>query len=273
MKFLCMSVCLLTALGGAVAAQSPTAGVGAGPTNWSGPYVGLSLGYGSSNADIETRGLNGLGAGPVIGPLFDNTVNAIRNGRRPARIGIDSRGFVGGVVGGYNFQPNPNGGLVFGVESDLMTTSLRASNLSIGAFNEPSRFAQDIDFLGTVRGRVGVAFDDVLVYATAGLAFARTSTSATFSGANAGPVAYAGQSNSLVAGAVYGGGVEFRLRRPSPLIPQGGPSMGIGISIYVIDLNDSPQLPVLDSFSGAGFASKPENNNILIGAVRTTFTF
>lgn len=273
MKVLCLSACVLVASAAAASAQSGAPATSRGATNWTGPYVGLTLGYGSASAAVETRGLNGPGAGPVIGPLFENTVNAIRNNRRPGRLDINGSGIVGGAVAGYNYQPNPGGGLVFGVETDLTATSIRADATSIGSFNEPSRISQRTDFVGTVRGRVGVAFDNVLVYATGGFAYARTATAASFSEANGGPVAFAGRSNSLVSGAVYGGGVEVRVPRGSPLNPLDTSTMTIGASLHRIHFasTTTPILSIIDP--RVGFASKPDDSTTYIGVVRTTFTF
>lgn len=57
--------------------------------------------------------------------------------------------FIGGVHAGCNWQENE---LVYGLEGDVS-------------------FGDDIDYLASVRGRLGVAVDQLLVYATAGVAF------------------------------------------------------------------------------------------------------
>jgi len=76
---------------------------------------------------------------------------------------------VGGLQVGYNWQ---RGQYVFGVEADIDVIS-------------------DLN-LGTIRGRIGFAPDNLLIYATAGLAFAD-----------------GGSDNTT--GFVIGGGVEFNL--------------------------------------------------------------
>ena len=68
-------------------------------------------------------------------------------------------GLLGGVQAGYNWQSGP---LVFGVEGDLQLNGAE-DTFAPWKFSNP--------WFGTVRGRVGYAFNNVLIYATGGLAF------------------------------------------------------------------------------------------------------
>ena len=68
-------------------------------------------------------------------------------------------GVFGGVQGGYNWQ---NGPLVFGLEGDIQA-SAADDTFAAWKFSNP--------WFGTVRGRVGYAFNNVLIYGTGGLAF------------------------------------------------------------------------------------------------------
>ena len=68
-------------------------------------------------------------------------------------------GFVGGAQAGYNFQ---TGSWVFGVEGDLQATGA-SDTFAPWKFSNP--------WFGTVRGRAGWAFSNILFYGTAGLAF------------------------------------------------------------------------------------------------------
>jgi len=69
-------------------------------------------------------------------------------------------GFVGGAQAGYNFfQTGP---WVFGVEGDLQATGA-SDTFAPWKFSNP--------WFGTVRGRAGYAFNNILFYGTAGLAF------------------------------------------------------------------------------------------------------
>jgi len=84
-------------------------------------------------------------------------------------------GFGGGTLG-YNWQ---TGQLVLGVEADAAWANINA-NAGIPGLLTASAKIQD---MGTVRGRIGYAFDQVLVYGTGGYAWADTKLSATALGA------------------------------------------------------------------------------------------
>ncbi len=61
----------------------------------------------------------------------------------------DDTVFIGGVHVGFNRQA---GNVVYGIEGDV-------------------NFADDIDYLASIRARLGFAYDSALIYATAGYAF------------------------------------------------------------------------------------------------------
>jgi outer membrane immunogenic protein len=94
-------------------------------------------------------------AGPYIGGNLGYSWGSISgNPTQPS-------GFSGGIQGGYNFQPG-NGPWVFGIEGDLQVTG--ADDMFA-----PWKFSNP--WFGTVRGRGGYTFSNILLYATAGLAF------------------------------------------------------------------------------------------------------
>lgn len=78
---------------------------------------------------------------------------------------VEADGYVAGGYAGYNFQ---SGALVFGIEGDLAATDL--SETSGGVTLES-------DLTGSIRGRIGYAFDRILAYGTGGVAFADVSAS------------------------------------------------------------------------------------------------
>jgi outer membrane immunogenic protein len=92
-------------------------------------------------------------AGPYLGGnlgySFGNVSNSVT---KPS-------GFTGGVQGGYNWQ---SGNVVFGAEGDLQF-STADDKFASWKFSNP--------WFGTVRGRIGYAMNDVLIYGTGGLAF------------------------------------------------------------------------------------------------------
>ena len=74
-------------------------------------------------------------------------------------------GLAGGTIG-FNWQ---TGGLVLGVEADGAWSNAKP-NLT-GAAVAGLTFDDRVNSMGTVRGRVGYAFDQVLVYGTGGYAW------------------------------------------------------------------------------------------------------
>jgi outer membrane immunogenic protein len=92
-------------------------------------------------------------AGPYLGGTLGYEWGTVsRNPTKPS-------GFVGGVTAGYNWQVSP---WVFGIEGDIQGTGAD-DTFAPWKFSNP--------WFGTVRGRAGYAFSNVLVYGTAGLAF------------------------------------------------------------------------------------------------------
>jgi outer membrane immunogenic protein len=79
-------------------------------------------------------------------------------------------GFAGATVG-YNWQ---FGAIVAGIEADGAWADI-SNTASMGGVSATAK----VDALATVRGRIGVAFDQVLLYGTGGLALADTKVSAT----------------------------------------------------------------------------------------------
>jgi outer membrane immunogenic protein len=70
---------------------------------------------------------------------------------------------VGGVQAGYNFQTGP---WVFGIEGDIQATGA-SDTFAPWKFSNP--------WFGTVRGRAGYAWNNILFYGTGGLAFGELS--------------------------------------------------------------------------------------------------
>jgi outer membrane immunogenic protein len=179
----------------------PTAAVAPPPAfTWTGGYAGSNIGVGflDSRADpacINPAGVS-LGNGCAIAPRFN----------------LHSAGFIGGMQSGYNLQFNS---IVVGVESDIQGAGIDKSTSSTGTFPQtggtftaPGTITakERLDYFGTVRGRVGYAYDRLLIYATGGLIYADTnlSYSRLFPA-----VSFVGSNDSLRFGGVIGGGLEY----------------------------------------------------------------
>jgi len=116
--------------------------------SWTGFYLGLYGGGGwGRHAYSNTGGLN-------------NTYNS-------------SGGLIGGLAG-YNWQfDNP---VVIGVEGDLAWASIKGDDGGLGGSTDSSQYR----WLGSVRGRLGYAFDRWLVFGTGGWAVANIRHTSTF---------------------------------------------------------------------------------------------
>lgn len=123
----------------------------------------------------------GVNAGAIWG---DYTKSASRVG--------GNTGFTAGGTLGANYQV---GSVVFGLEGDYNYSGLSGRGLSSPGL-VPVR--GELSSFGTVRGRLGVAFDRALIYATGGYAFG-------FSDLTSGLV----KQSSTHHGYAIGGGLEY----------------------------------------------------------------
>lgn len=177
---------------------------------WTGGFFGVNAGYAwSDNQNIRSYEVNNSGAGVVISALNAATVRSTQDG------------FTAGGQVGYNYQFTPGSGVVVGIEADAAYTDLNRRRTLVGnaipGFPGIAQFVntnrQSLDFLGTVRGRIGYAFDRVLVYGTGGFAYGNvrydTATSLSFAGVTT-PFA-GGSYDKIETGFAYGGGIEYAL--------------------------------------------------------------
>jgi outer membrane immunogenic protein len=149
----------LIAAGAASAADLPSrkgpvmAPIYAPVFTWTGFYVGANAGYGFGQIDSTNLGVIG-GAGGI--GSFD-----------------DPDGFIGGGQIGYNYQM---GQWVFGLEADFQGADLKASTGNAFAGYTASN---ELNYFGTVRARVGYAFDRFLPYVTGGFAYGQVKNKVT----------------------------------------------------------------------------------------------
>lgn len=112
-------------------------------------------------AAIAINNWTGFYVGAMGGYAHENNSN----------VGSLSGGFAGGTAG-YNWQA---GNLVFGIEADAAWADVGATAAIVGV----GSVTDTIRSMGTVRGRIGYAFDQVLLYGTGGYAWADNRLSAT----------------------------------------------------------------------------------------------
>ena len=121
---------------------------------WTVSAQAADLPYGSRAPYTVNQPLNAYSwAGPYLGGNLGYAWGSVDN--NPTK----PSGFVGGAQAGYNWQTGP---WVFGVEGDIQATGA-ADTFAPWKFSNP--------WFGTVRGRAGYAFNNILFYGTGGLAF------------------------------------------------------------------------------------------------------
>ena len=161
----------------ALSYKAPPAGA---TYNWSGLYVGVNGGYGMGQTTGDWFGLRG-GNFDIDGALF------------------------GGQIGlNYQFPASP---FVIGVEADWDWSGIKGSRTLGPGGGITLTNNEAIKDLGTVRGRVGYAWDRILLYGTGGVAW---SHKATVDFTCTGPcVPSAANDSHSLNGYTVGGGVEY----------------------------------------------------------------
>ena len=177
--------------------------------NWTGMYVGVNLGGAWGESEFTHTATGQFVADPPSQP----NLAAFGSGA------LQSRGVIGGVQAGYNWQV---GSIVVGFESDMQAWASSASSQRGPQVYFPgpppppatAAFSQTVnsDYLFTLRSRVGLALDGALVYVTGGLAVTKVKFSqAVLFGPF--PEMASGSVSETKLGWTLGGGAEFVLTR------------------------------------------------------------
>ena len=166
---------------------------------WSGFYIGANGGYGFSG---RTRAVNLNQTFAATFPFFNADVGS-----------LDTKGGFGGIQFGRNVQ---FGRLVLGLEVDAQWGDIKGHSAGSvpylapgGVLNVTTR--NSVTAFGTVRPRIGVTWDNALLYATGGAAWGNIHH-AQASIDNFGFAAVGGKSVGQFGYAV-GGGVEYAFSR------------------------------------------------------------
>jgi outer membrane immunogenic protein len=129
---------------------------------WTGFYVGAQAGYVWS--ETSTR------------MFFDGTSVNLDSAAGPSGDGL-----IGGAHAGFNYQ---FGSVVVGGEGDLEAAGINGNIRFVDPFNDQPddslNVETQINFQGSIRARLGFAFDRALIYATGGVAFASVENTYTF---------------------------------------------------------------------------------------------
>ena len=115
--------------------------------DWSGFYVGGHVGYGRGNGSNTLSNPNPSSASSSFGSLF------------------------GGLQFGYNYLLSSR--LLAGIEGDISFPNYLDDGIVASRSAPSSAVTEKLDFVSTLRGRAGYAFDHWLFYATGGLAWSQ----------------------------------------------------------------------------------------------------
>ena len=200
---------------------------------WTGFYVGLNAGYTwSQNSGVAVQGANVFAPPGALGLTYGLAAAAGISG-----VGfVRNDGFIGGGQVGYNWQfggpvgPWGGAGFVAGVEADIQgvaggnhsSSYARAVDRlfpapGINFIDSFVTVSKRLDYLGTVRGRLGyLVKPSLLAYATGGLAYGGARSETTYFGFENPPLGVgstpffgaAAFSNTRV-GWTVGGGLEW----------------------------------------------------------------
>jgi outer membrane immunogenic protein len=172
--------------------------------SWAGFYLGLNGGWGWSNiTDAETPfGVTGIG------------------GILPQSLGTNLNGGVFGGQIGYNWQVQR---WVFGVEGDFDAAGINGGSQVVfrdllggagGTATDGFMTRDNINWLASIRGRVGMTWGSSLAYVTGGAAWESVKTTAMIS-TDTDPAIFSqsaiGSSTTTRAGYVVGGGYEWMI--------------------------------------------------------------
>ena len=214
---------------------------------WSGFYLGTHSGGIFLEGEINTRG------------NAANTAANVAANRRPPNLSTDEAAFFSGVQAGFNVQ---FGSIVTGIEADFSFTDVNSRTIFVSTLSDQSIFRQELDYFGTVRGRVGFTFNQVLLYATGGLAYGDVTNRAFFFRNTDVALQFTGRTSETEIGYAVGGGIEFMLPPALQIFNVVGPLLGAGAvtvkaEYLYFDLGDKDV--VVNAVPGVGVNSYTSN--------------
>ena len=260
--------------------------------SWTGLYLGINAGgTWSSSSSVDTT------ATPIepAFPTFETEL-ALSSALATTSVPVSNSGFIGGGQIGYNYQFNNgflNNSFVAGIEADIQGVAGSSSSSSVSGSGVPVGFPAEtitstvsatkrIDYLGTVRGRLGfLVTPTLLAYGTGGLAYGGVNSSAEIDQQNFAPAgstftapfsSFGSISNSRV-GWTAGGGAEWLFM----------PNWSLKVEYLYYDLGSvayglSPLTNVFTTtggvvYSSAPFATTHFRGNIVRAGLNYHFTF
>jgi outer membrane immunogenic protein len=195
------------------------------PPTWTGFYAGLNVGYAwSASKGVSTKATNIFDGYGIVDPADDESFASAVS--QSGTASVNTGGVIGGGQIGYNYQFSP--AFLVGIEADIQ--GLGQHGHGSFANTTPDLFGADfanavvsseksVDWLGTVRGRLGwLITPTLLIYGDGGLAYggakARTGVRASWTpgGFDTAGDAWTGASGGFSqtrVGWTAGGGLEW----------------------------------------------------------------
>jgi len=216
------------------------------PFSWRGFYVGLHAGYGWGDGDHAITGSPFWATGPDGSGAFAQ----------------DLSGRVVGGHAGYNFTSGP---FVFGAEASISGGGLGENGTITPFFPASDRWAVEVDWYATLTGRIGYAFDRVLIYAKGGYAGGEIDSRVAdsvfaFAGACTAGTCKAGASE-WHHGWTAGGGLEYAVLR----------NLVLGIEYNYVDLGSATHATATSGTAGTVFLSESVDIQFQTITARLTF--
>jgi len=160
----------------------------AAPATWSGAYVGLVAGAGLLSSTLDDKNCN----------------------LSCSSLSLSNAGVSGGLTLGYNFQVGRN--TVLGLEADYAMTSFKKTLVDVDWGTDGTRHSVQWNAVATLRARAGLAVDQTLIYATAGLALVDQKATGAYN-ANGDCNGVCFKQDGYRTGFAGGVGVEYALGR------------------------------------------------------------
>lgn len=209
-KVLLAGSALLAGLSIASAAQAADMAPVAAGYDWTGFYVGANAGVAWNNSSID-------------GDFVSNDVRLLDNS-----IDGDQTVFTAGGLLGYNYQIDQ---IVLGIETDINYLGFsddRKRDFAFDGLDVTTKSSFEADWFGTIRGRLGFAIDNVLIYGTGGAAYGHMNANGKVTATDGVDTAvWKGSADSTNWGWTVGGGAEY-----------GIDNWSLGLEYLYVDLGD-----------------------------------
>jgi outer membrane immunogenic protein len=233
------AVAAVVAAAGGISSAS-AADVSPGKTSlYDGFYIGVTGGYGTGNADVNAK------------------LRADHRDSSSALVSEDGKsdlqgGMIGGLVG-YDY--NLGNGFVIGALGDLSWSGLNADvdvdPARAGVSGSDYSFDTSVDWLATVRGRVGFEMGNALIYGTGGLAFGGVDSELKVSGGGG-----IGSDGGTQVGWTIGAGISYMATE----------HIMLGAEYLYVDLGEQSY-----DFGRSGNADVDVDMNIIRGSISYKF--